>query len=165
MNRDLLFATGVMAGIALAMYGIVAWKNPGIAAPGAWLGVKGFVGILPLLVFSFAIAGLVQVLVPKELVARWLGAESGFRGIGLGCLLGAITPGGPYISFPIAAAIFKSGAGISTMVAFITAWSLWAVARLPLEISLVGPELTLKRLAATLIFPPLAGILARLFFE
>ena len=83
----------------------------------------------------------------------------------IGCIAGALTPGGPYVSFPIVASLYKAGAGVGTVVAYVTAWSLWAVGRLPLEISLIGPKFTLIRFLSTLIFPPLAGLIARMFFS
>ncbi|UCH35045.1 MAG: permease [Armatimonadota bacterium] len=165
MTRDIVVATVAMGVIAAALYGTAAWRSPAVVASGGLGGARNFVTILPLLALSFAIAGLVQAWVPREVISRWLGAQSGLRGIGIGCLMGAVTPGGPYISFPIVAAIYKAGAGIGTVVAFVTAWSLWAVARLPLELALIGPEVTLKRIAATAVFPPLAGLLARVLFE
>ncbi|HLP62054.1 MAG TPA: permease [Candidatus Deferrimicrobium sp.] len=119
--------------------------------------------ILPLLLFAFIIAGMVQVLVPKELISRWVGAESGFKGILIGTFAGGFTPGGPYVSLPIVAGLLKSGAGIGTMVAFLTSWSLWAIARLPMEFGMLGWRFTVVRLAATFFFPPIAGLLAQYF--
>lgn len=165
MSRDMLLATTIMVGVAVVLYAVAYWRSPGVVAPGALGAGRTFLGIMPLLVVSFAIAGLVQVWVPRDLIGRWLGAQSGLRGIGVGCIVGAITPGGPYVSFPIVAAIYRAGASIGTVVAFLSAWSLWAISRLPLEIALIGPTVTLKRLAATLIFPPVAGILARALFD
>ena len=51
------------------------------------------------------------------------------------------------------------------MVAFLTAWSLWAVARLPMEVGVLGWRLTLARLASTFFFPPIAGLIAQLLFD
>jgi uncharacterized membrane protein YraQ (UPF0718 family) len=159
----MLIATILMIAVALALFGI-AYAH-GVHAAGMRSALLTFLSILPLLLAVFAIAGLVEVLVPKEKVAALLGDQAGFRGIMIGSLAGAITPGGPYVSFPIVASIYHAGAGIGTIVAYVTAWSLWAVARLPLEISIVGPRLTLVRVLSTLIFPPIAGLLARTFFS
>ena len=120
--------------------------------------------ILPLLVFALIVAGMVQVLLPAELISKWIGTESGMKGIFIGTLAGAIAPGGPYVSLPLAAAIFRSGAGVGTMVAFLTGWSLWAVSRLPMEVGILGWRLTLIRLASTFIFPPIAGFIAHFMF-
>jgi len=120
--------------------------------------------ILPLLVFAFIVAGMVQALLPKDLISKWVGVESGMRGLFVGTLAGALAPGGPYVSLPIAAGLLRSGAGIGTMVAFLTGWSLWAVSRLPMEVGILGWRLTLIRLASTFFFPPIAGWIAQTVF-
>ena len=121
--------------------------------------------ILPMLVLAFIVAGMVQVLLPKELIGKWIGADSGMRGILLGTLAGGVTPGGPYVSLPLVAGFFSAGAGIGTMVAYITAWSTYAVARLPLEVGILGWRFTLIRLSCTFFMPPLAGLLAHMMFR
>jgi uncharacterized membrane protein YraQ (UPF0718 family) len=123
------------------------------------------VQILPLLIFAFLVAGMVQVLIPRELLARWVGKESGLRGIFIGTVAGAFAPGGPYVNLPIAAALLRSGVGVGTMVAFLTGWSLWAIGRLPMEIGILGWKFTLIRLASTFFFPPIAGLIAQIFFS
>jgi len=120
--------------------------------------------ILPLLVFAFIVAGMVQVLLPQQLLAKWVGAESGMRGIFVGTVAGALAPGGPYVSLPIAAGLLRAGASVATMVAFLTGWSLWAVGRLPMEVGILGWRFTLIRLASTFFFPPIAGLIAQIFF-
>jgi len=121
--------------------------------------------ILPLLLFAFIVASMVQLLLPREQLARWVGAESGMRGILLGTVAGGISPGGPFVSLPIAVALMRAGAGAGTMVAYLTAWSLWGVARLPMEVGILGWRLTAIRLASTFFFPPIAGIIANIFFS
>lgn len=158
-------ATLVMVVIALIL-GVIAYaKEPPLLFSGLKAGGKMFWEVLLLLLAAFAIAGLVQVLVPKEFITRWIGEESGFKGILIACLAGGITPGGPYVSFPIVAALYKAGAGIGPIVAYVTAWSLWAGGRLPMEIGLVGPKVTLIRFVSTFIFPPIAGLIAQTFFS
>lgn len=120
--------------------------------------------VLPLLLCAFVVAGMVQVLLPREMISRWVGAESGLRGLFVGTVAGGLAPGGPYVSLPIAAALLRSGAGVGTMVAFLTGWSLWAVGRLPMEVGILGWKFALVRLACTFFFPPIAGWLAHIFF-
>jgi len=121
--------------------------------------------ITPLLIFAFIVAGMIQILVPIEVVSKWVGAESGFRGILIGTAVGGLMPGGPYVSLPVAAGLLRAGAGIGTMVAFITAWSLIAVSRLPLEVGILGWKFALIRLACVFFFPPIAGLIANKFFS
>jgi hypothetical protein len=46
----------------------------------------------------------------------------------------------------------------------VSAKNVWSVTRLPLELALLGPQLTLVRFAATLPVPPLMGLLAEPLF-
>jgi hypothetical protein len=121
--------------------------------------------ILPLLACAFTVAGMAQVLIPHDILVKWVGAESGMRGIMIGTIAGGFAPGGPYVSLPIAAGLLRAGASVGTMVAFLTGWSLWAVGRLPMEVGIMGWRFTLIRLACTFFFPPMAGILANRFFS
>ena len=121
--------------------------------------------IMPLLVLAFVVAGMAQALIPQEVISRWVGVESGFRGILIGSILGGLAPGGPYVSLPLAAALLRMGAGVGTMVAFLTGWSLLAFSRLPLEIGIMGWKFTVIRLACTFFFPPIAGLIANIFFS
>jgi len=121
--------------------------------------------LIPLLVFAFIIAGVIPLLVPQQTITGWIGAESGFRGILIGTIVGAVMPGGPFVSLPLAAGFLRVGAGVGTMVAFITGWSLLAFSRLPLEIGVLGWKFTLIRLACTFFFAPIAGLIADKLFS
>ena len=121
--------------------------------------------IAPLLIFAFIVAGVIPTLIPQEMISKWVGTESGFRGILIGSVIGGLAPGGPYISLPIAAGLLRAGASMGTMVAFLTGWSLLAFGRLPLEIGILGWKFVLIRLACTFFFPPIAGLIANAFFS
>jgi uncharacterized membrane protein YraQ (UPF0718 family) len=155
----------LLAVIALLLAGL-AWSQggPELAGQGLLQGGEILLGVVPLLIFAFLIAGLVQVLVSREVVTRWLGAEAGWRGIALACLAGALMPGGPYVYYPIAASLMHAGAGLGVLVAFVTAKNLYSVSRLPLEVALLGPHLTVVRFVLTLAIPPILGVLAERLF-
>ncbi|MFW6150148.1 MAG: permease [Chloroflexota bacterium] len=121
--------------------------------------------VLPLLIFAFVVAGALPLLIPREAIAQWIGAESGIRGILMGTVVGGAMPGGPFVSLPLAAGFLRIGAGIGTVVAFLTGWSLLALSRLPLEIGIMGWKFTLIRLACTFFFPPIAGLIAHRVFS
>lgn len=118
---------------------------------------------LPLLFAAFVVAGLTQALVTEEFVTRWLGSQTGWKGIALACLAGSLIPGGPYVYYPLAAVLLNNGAGLGVLVSFVAAKNLWSVSRLPYEIALIGLDFTLARFAITLIFPPLIGFLTEMF--
>lgn len=144
----------------------VAWRREGtkLVMEGLASGGGIFARTIPLLVAAFLTAGLIQALISEDLVTRWLGSESGWRGLALACLGGALIPGGPYVYYPIAGALLNTGAGVGVLVAFITAKNLWSVSRIPLELALLGPDLTFVRYGITFIIPPLLGFLAESLF-
>lgn len=157
--------TIIMAVIAIMFLVIGYYRGEGQHIYGLKSAVEMILEILPLLIFAFIVAGMVQVLLPKELLSKWIGGESGFRGIMIGTVVGGFAPGGPYVSLPIAAALMRSGAGVGTMVAFLTGWSLWAVSRIPMEVGIMGWRFTLIRLVSTFFFPPVAGFIAQFLFK
>lgn len=164
-NNGMLIPTILMGALALVMLYVGYQRGHGEYLIGFQKGMKLLLNMLPLLIFAMIVAGMVQTLLPKEMLARWIGNESGLRGIMVGCCAGALAPGGPFVNLPIAIALLKSGAGVGTMVAFLTGWSLWAIARLPMEFGILGWKFTLIRLASVLLFPPLAGIIAHALFS
>jgi uncharacterized membrane protein YraQ (UPF0718 family) len=153
-----------MGVIAIVLLFIGYQRGGGEHILGLKTGGSLLIQIIPLLIFAFIVAGMVQTLIPREIIARWIGVESGFRGLLIGTLMGSLTPGGPFVTMPIAAGLLRTGASVGTMVAFVTAWLLVAVTRLPLEVGLLGWKFTLIRLACTFFFPPIAGLIANLFF-
>ena len=127
-------------------------------------GRKMFKGVIPLILLAFVVAGLIQVAIPPEVIRSWLGEEAGLRGILIGTIAGALIPGGPYVAFPIIAAIFHTGASIGTAVSLITGWALLGVGQIPFELALIGPRFMAVRLCTVFILPPIAGIAAQHIF-
>lgn len=158
--HPLLASTLIMAAIAAALFAF-AWSRDGAqaAAQGGTIGFRRLVQVLPLLVFAFLATGLIESLIPRELFARWVGAESGYRGIMLGSLAGAIAPGGPLVQAGIAAGFLKGGAALAPVVAFLVAGELWGFTLIPIEVGLLGWKVYLTRLAFTFFVPPMAGLL------
>jgi uncharacterized membrane protein YraQ (UPF0718 family) len=127
-------------------------------------GASELLRVMPILLAAFLVAGLTQVLISQQVIERWLGSGAGWRGILLACLGGALIPGGPYVYYPIAGALLRSGAGLGVLIAFISAKNLWSITRLPYEFALLGSELTLIRFAVTFVLPPLFGFIAENIF-
>jgi uncharacterized membrane protein YraQ (UPF0718 family) len=120
-----------------------------------------FLEIMPRIALALMAAGFIGVLIPSEPVARYIGAESGFPGILLASIVGGFVPGGPILSFPIIVVLYKAGAGLPQVIAFLTAWSVFAFHRVLIyEITLMGWRFSAVRLISSIILPPLAGLIA-----
>lgn len=126
--------------------------------------MKMTVQVMPLVVMALIVSGMAQALIPQAGMAKWVGAESGMKGIMIGTVAGSLAPGGPFVSMPIALGMLKAGAGVGTMVAFLTSWSLISLMRFPLEVGILGWKLTLMRLSCSFFIPPLTGLLAQALY-
>lgn len=153
--------SAVILGLGLLAYTREGW-------PAVQGGITSGIEILGreslLLVGAFLTAGLLQALVKKDFITRWLGREAGIKGILLACLGGGLIPGGPYVYYPIAGALLSSGAGLGVLVAFVSAKNLWSISRIPYEFAILGPTITLRRYLITFLIPPLLGILVEWLF-
>ena len=146
--------------------GIIAYlKSPQLPVQAIKSGGGLLLRLIPVLILAFFVAGLMEVLLPKELLVQWVGERSGFKGILIGTCLGAVAPGGPFIQFPIVAAMFKAGANIGPLVAYLSAWALIGINRvIAFEIPLLGFQITFTRLICSFIFPLIIGYLAKFVF-
>ncbi|MDY7078314.1 MAG: permease [Chloroflexota bacterium] len=160
-GRNSMDITTLILAIATAILLVIAfWRGRDLPLAGLLAGGRTLWRNLPLLLLGFAIAGLAQVLIPKDLIIRWLGNEAGVKGVLVGCVVGGLVPGAPYATFPLVATLYQAGASLGAVVGFVSAWSLWSVSRLPVEIALIDSRPALIRYAVTFVVPPIAGLLA-----
>lgn len=141
-----------------ALVGLAAWKESNLPWQGVKDGITGFVKVAPMMLVAFCAAALITRLVPQESFVHWLGKNSGWRGLGLATLAGFLTPGGPFIQFPIVAALYERGVAVGPLAAYLSAWSLLGVHRFFIfEVPLLGWKFSLCRFALSCAFPPLIG--------
>ena len=119
---------------------------------------------LALLIVAFLIVGYVDVLAPQELVRAWIGPGSGWRGLLLAEGAGMLLPGGPYVVFPLIAALYRAGAGLGPAVVLVTSWAMLALLNFSFEWPFMGWRFTAVRWGLGLVFPLLAGGAAQLIF-
>ncbi len=99
----------------------------------------------------FILLGLLDVWVPRETMIKYMGEEAGLKGIALAIFLGSAAAGPLYGAFPIAAVFMKKGAKFSNVLIFIGAWSTTKIPMFLFELSSLGAEFALTRLAMSLI--------------
>lgn len=122
----------------------------------AWSYFLEMMAILPAVMI---IMGLFSVFISKEQVVKYLGKASGFKGVFLAILFGALPTGPLYIAFPLAAALIKKGARVSNAVVFISAWACIKIPQELVELQFLGFKFMGTRLLLTIFFVILMGIL------
>ncbi|OLC15032.1 MAG: hypothetical protein AUH29_09170 [Candidatus Rokubacteria bacterium 13_1_40CM_69_27] len=159
-------ATIVLFVLAATLAVVAYLKDPGLPWIGAHNGFSMLWIVLPRLIPAMLLAGLLQVLVPQETVARYFGRESGLRAIVIAALAGVLTPGGPMVSVPFMVALANSGMALPPLVAYMTSWSLFGIQRIiAWEAPLMGWHFVVVRVVSSLVFPVLAGWLIAVFYS
>jgi uncharacterized membrane protein YraQ (UPF0718 family) len=122
-----------------------------------------FGNMMPKMLAGCLIGGFVTLLLPREVVARLVGAESGVLGLLIATAIGAVLPGGPFTIYPVAGAFLVIGADAGTAIAFITSWMLLGYNRaLVWELPFFGADFVIWRIVVSLPLPILAGIFGRM---
>jgi uncharacterized membrane protein YraQ (UPF0718 family) len=128
--------------------------------------VSLFGTMLPRILAGCLMGAFVTLLLPREAVARWVGAESGITGILIATAVGAILPGGPFTIYPVAGALLVAGADAGAACAFVISWTLLGYARaIVWELPFFGLDFVTWRIIFSLPLPILAGLLARVLWK
>src|SRR5256712_3072950 len=151
-------STIVLVVLALVLAAVAYLKDPGLPLIGAKNGFSMLRFILPRLVPALMLAGLMQVLIPQEVVSRHFGRAGGLRAILMATVAGVLTPGGPMVSVPFMVALAHSGAALPSLVAYMTSWSLFGIQRIiAWEAPLMGWRFVIVRLGPRPPLPRAAG--------
>ncbi len=135
---------------------ISGFKQAGLTFKSMWL--RLLLGIM--------FGGLIQVLIPTELVAEWLGPASGLKGILIGSYAGIIMGGGPYVMLPIIASIYAAGAGVGPVIAFLVSTNLVGVRPLIIwQIPFLGAKIALTRYVVCFFIPPIVGLAGGVVYQ
>ena len=165
---DLTAVIGVVVGVLL--WGLVAAlaltaavRSKALFREGMREGSRDFVVLIPRVVIGVIGSGYIAAIMPQDLITTWIGPNSGVLGITIATFAGAATPGGAVVGFSIGAAALKGGAGAPQVIAYSTAWSLYALQRLiNWEIWMMAPRVVWLRAAVSIPLPFLAGLGAML---
>jgi uncharacterized membrane protein YraQ (UPF0718 family) len=111
-----------------------------------------FLEMISFVPFLFIIIGLFDVWVPKEMLEKHVGRESGVKGIFLVILLAMLQAGPLYGAFPVAYILCKKGASVRNIFIYLGAFSSMKLPMLGIEIGYLGIKYTILR---TLISLPL----------
>jgi len=132
--------------------GLSQWRgwDFGLRAAGNFR--ESLVEMISFLPLIFILIGLLDVWVPKELVARHTGEGSGWRAI-LWMLLFAMLQAGPlYGAFPVVYLMWKKGTSVRNLFIYMGAFSTLKIPMISFEVGFLGWDFTLLRTLVTLPF-------------
>jgi uncharacterized membrane protein YraQ (UPF0718 family) len=115
----------------------------------AW---KAFENILPQFLAILLLIGLMLAILSPATISSIIGQESGWIGILLAALLGSITLIPGFVAFPLAAALLKSGAGLTQIAVFVSTLMMVGIVTMPVEMKYFGKRATLTRNGLAFVF-------------
>ncbi|AKL93814.1 putative permease [Clostridium aceticum] len=144
--------TGILYVIAFGFLGVSYIKDrekTKMALKKAW---RAFENILPQFLGIIIVVGLLLSVLNPEVIAKVLGGQSGWLGVIISSVVGAITLMPPFVAFPTAALLLENGAGLMQMAAFVSSLMMVGVLTAPIEIQYLGKKLTFWRNLLAFIF-------------
>lgn len=150
----------VIAIAALAVSFAKSRQNTKLALKKAW---KSFENILPQFLSILVIIGIMLAILTPEQISGMIGSESGWFGVIIASVIGAITLIPGFIAFPLAAALLKSGAGYMQIAAFISTLMMVGVVTMPVEMKFFGKKATLIRNAEAFVFSYIVAFVMGVF--
>lgn len=118
-----------------------------------------------MLLASFIVIGQLNVLLTSEMIEKWLYKFKGIKAILVAAVAGGLFPGGPYIYYPFVATFAGKNLPFYILISFILGKQVYDFSRLPMEASLVSPEIALIRFIITIPIPIVIGLFARRFLN
>lgn len=121
----------------------------------AW---KAFENILPQFLGIIILVGILMAVLNPEVISKIIGSSSGWLGVLLASLVGAVTLIPGFIAFPTAALLLQNGAGYMQIGAFVSSLMMVGVVTMPLEMKHFGKRATLLRNALAFVFAFVAAL-------
>jgi uncharacterized membrane protein YraQ (UPF0718 family) len=108
----------------------------------AW---KSFNNILPQFLGVILFMGILLSILDAEFISKIIGANSGWIGVIISAIIGAVTLIPGFVAFPTSAMLLDSGAGYMQIGAFISALMMVGIITAPVEIKYFGKKITIIR--------------------
>lgn len=132
-------------GAAFGLLALSAFKDMNrtkMALKKSW---RAFENILPQFLGVIVMVGIMLALFDSKSISTIIGASSGWLGVIIAALAGAVTLIPGFVAFPMAAMLLENGAGYMQIGAFVSALMMVGVITIPVEIRYFGKRLTIAR--------------------
>lgn len=104
-----------------------------------------FIEMISAMPFMFILIGLFESWVPKEIIEKHIGEESGVMGMVWVILLAMLQMGALYAAFSVAYLLWKKGASVRNIFVYIGAFTTMKIPMLSFEIGYLGLKFSLLR--------------------
>lgn len=142
----------ILYGVTLVLLAVSFFKDKKktkMSLKKAW---KAFENILPEFLVVILIVGLLLAVINAQTISKIIGGDSGWYGVIVSAVIGAITLIPAFVAFPTAALLLENGAGYMQIAAFVSSLMMVGVITMPVEMKFFGKKATLLRNLFAFIF-------------
>ncbi|MFU0831318.1 MAG: Permease [Oscillospiraceae bacterium] len=154
--------TYLLYGVTVLLLAVSFFKDKQKTKKALKKGWKAFENILPQFLVIILLVGILLAVLNTEVISKIIGSGSGWLGVILAAVIGAITLIPGFVAFPTAAMLLQSGAGYMQIGAFVSALMMVGVVTIPVEIKYFGKKLTIFRNVLAFLFSFIVAYIIRL---
>lgn len=141
------------------VYGVLFVLAPQKATEALSNSMYYLVEMLQVLPIIFLLTVVIEAWIPKEVIMRGFGENSGIKGNILSLVLGSISAGPIYAAFPIGKTLLSKGASITNIVIILSSWAVIKLPMLANEAKFLGINFMVVRWILTVISIMIMGYL------
>ncbi len=124
---------------------------------------KMYIRFFLVLISIAFINGIISVFVPKEVISKMLGIESGIKGLLIGSIFGTVMVGPAYVFYPFLSELISKGTSYGVIATTIFAWGI-KLQWVPFGGAVLGWKFILLLNSLIYIFAILSGIVFNKIF-
>lgn len=144
--------------VVILLFGVSVVKDRLKTKKALLKGLKSLEGIMPQFITVLILIAIMLTVLDAKTISRFLGAGTGWVGVAIAALLGAITLIPGFVAFPLAGELLQNGAGIMQIATFVSSLMMVGIITLPMEITYFGKRTAVLRNAFALIFSVVAAL-------
>lgn len=151
--------------LSVLLLGVMAYawmQGPEVFSPALKNSGNQLLRFAPIMVIAVLLSGFAEAVIPKEFIENWLSDSAGWKGIFIAWIAGIVTPVAGVFGMPLAASLYKAGAGLAVIMTFLTSLATLSLVKMPIEVGFYGWKLTMIRFGVSLILPLVAGGLTQI---
>ncbi len=110
------------------------------------------------------LSGLISEFINENIIRKYIGKESGFKGVLIGAIFGTVMVGPAYVYYPFLKELMSKGAKINVIATTIGAWAI-KLQWLPFAVTILGAKFIITLNIFIFIFAIISGYLVKYFVE
>ncbi|AEX84491.1 hypothetical protein Marpi_0031 [Marinitoga piezophila KA3] len=138
--------------------------NPDKAINGVIYALKTLLNLSLVIIGVAFLTGYISEVVTKKTISKFIGHESGLKGMSLGVVFGTMMVGPAFAFYPFFAELIREGASVGVVAATIAAWSV-KIQWMPLALSLLDVKYVLLLNFFIILFAFFSGIIMNYLFK